>query len=341
MIYAKSSAAKKALSVAQNLQKYFVTQLNSISQKYGKSKDFEAVEWLRDAGAHGGGVRFEARDESLFNAASVNVSQVHYDDIPSKNLNSASAISTIIHPKNPNIPSIHMHISFTELREGKSYWRIMADLNPSVRNDNDARDFDAALQMYAKDKYEEAKQQGDKYFYIPALKRHRGIVHFYLENYFTENEENDIAYAKAFGIGVINAYTQIFENALQRNDEIMLQQIEAQLRYHTVYLFQVLTLDRGTTSGLLIHDQNDVGIMGSLPSRIDRGLLESFSKLVDEPQNYLVEKIVDAIQDDGVVDVKVKQRLANVVREHYRQYPESLKFQASGNSIPSTVGNHK
>ena len=43
-----------------------------------------------------------------------------------------------------------------------------------------------------------------------------------------------------------------------------------QLAYHTLYFFQVLTLDRGTTSGLLVHDQNDLGIMGSLPAWVDR-----------------------------------------------------------------------
>ena len=41
------------------------------------------------------------------------------------------------------------------------------------------------------------------------------------------------------------------------------------------YLFQVLTLDRGTTSGLLIHNQNDVGIMGSLSLYINKVLLSS------------------------------------------------------------------
>jgi len=35
------------------------------------------------------------------------------------------------------------------------------------------------------------------------------------------------------------------------------------------------TADRGTTSGLLVHDENDVGILGSLPSHVDKKLLES------------------------------------------------------------------
>ena len=37
--------------------------------------------------------------------------------------------------------------------------------------------------------------------------------------------------------------------------------------------FGVLILNRCTTSGLLVHDQNDVGIIGSLPSHVNRLLL--------------------------------------------------------------------
>ena len=33
-----------------------------------------------------------------------------------------------------------------------------------------------------------------------------------------------------------------------------------QLEYFSLYFLQVLTLDRGTTSGLLIHNDNDVGV---------------------------------------------------------------------------------
>ena len=41
-----------------------------------------------------------------------------------------------------------------------------------------------------------------------------------------------------------------------------------QLAYHTRYFYQVLLLDRGTTAGLLVHDDNDVGTLGSLPGQV-------------------------------------------------------------------------
>ena len=120
----------------------------------------------------------------------------------------------------------------------------------------------------------------------------------------------------------------------------------AQLSYHTVYFFQVLTLDRGTTSGLLVHSQNDVGIMGSLPSHVDRALLRSWAAKVAAPQDALVHALVDVLPetDDATpcpVDDRTRQRLAQTVRAHYQAHPEALNMQAAGNIIPPTVNNHQ
>ena len=338
--HAKSPQAESAYQLVEELQAYFVSKLNDVSYTFGEAVDFEAVEWFRDEGKHGG-VRYEARDNTIFNRASVNVSQVHYDDV-SKKLGSASAISKIIHPQNPHVPSMHMHISWTEMKEGKGYWRIMADLNPSLKNDVFQRDFEMALERVADAYYEEGKEQGDRYFYIPALKRTRGVSHFYLENFSTDNFESDRAFAKKMGESVINAYIGIVVQALQHYIGYTLQEKTTQLDYHTLYLFQVLTLDRGTTSGLLIHDQNDVGIMGSIPSHINRTLLESWKVLMPKPQDELVQSLLDALPSEvpTPVEVDTKKALAKAVRTHYKKYPEALRLQASGAVIPDTVNNH-
>ena len=340
LILASSQEAKSAYELVRSLQNRFVSKLNNLSQTIGEKKDFEEVTWLRDEGLHGGGSRFEFRDEKLFNAASVNVSQVHYDEMSEKNLKSATAISTIIHPRNPNVPSVHIHISLTELRDGSSYWRLMADLNPSVYNEDDKNAFDVALSNLSGELYEEAKLQGDKYFYIPALERRRGVSHFYLENYKTDDKKADEEFALSFGEGVIDSYIDIVTDAFETRSSCSSRAINAQLEYHTLYLFQVLTLDRGTTSGLLIHNQNDIGIMGSLPAYVDRELLLSWASHVEFPQEALVQALANAINVGGEIDAPTKAKLAEVVRSHYKTYPEALKMQASGDTIPSTVSNH-
>jgi len=341
-IPAKSSQAIKAYELVNDLQTYFVGKLNDISRELGKDKSFEAVEWGRDEGSHGGGVRYEARDDSIFNRASVNVSQVHYDDDETKKLGSATAISTIIHPNNPHAPSMHMHISWTQMRDGKEYWRIMGDLNPSLQNDVFQRDFEVALERAAGEFYGEAKMQGDRYFNIPVLNRTRGISHFYLENFNTGDFETDKEFAYGMGKAIIDVYIGITLQALQYYTTYTAEEKEIQLAYHTLYLFQVLTLDRGTTSGLMVHDQNDVGIMGSIPSHVNKPLLYSWLEKMPQPQDKLLLDLLDALPEDKIVlvDESVKKCLANAVRGHYKKFPEALSMQASGEIIPSTVDNH-
>jgi len=93
---ATSEGAIKALAMLSNAQHNFVTQLSQLCKQQTKPAHFAQKQWLRDKGEHGGGVRFEAPQHSLFNQASVNVSQIHFEDIPDKAFISATALSTII-----------------------------------------------------------------------------------------------------------------------------------------------------------------------------------------------------------------------------------------------------
>jgi len=315
-----------------------------VALEFGEGKSCESVVWGRDGGKHGGGSRYEARDEVVFNRGSVNVSQVHYDDDESKKLGSATAISTIIHPRNPHVPSMHMHISWTQMRDGKGYWRIMADLNPSIlsESDLDKKIFSKMLKDVTGKHYEEGAAQGDRYFNIPVLGRTRGVSHYYLEGYNTGDFEADKAFSKEVGEAVIDTYIAIISGKLSEYPNFTAENAEEQLAYHTLYLFQVLTLDRGTTSGLLVHDQNDVGIMGSIPSHVNRDILASWQALMPEPQDKLVTALLNALPkvNPTPVDEKTKVKLAKAVRKHYKKYPEALNMQASGEIIPPTVDNH-
>lgn len=348
-IPAKSLQAKEAYALVRGLQSYFVSKLNAIALEYGEGKSCETVLWGRDKGTHGGGSRYEARDTVVFDRASVNVSQVHYDDNPTKKLGSATAISTIIHPRNPHAPSMHMHISWTQMRDGEGYWRIMADLNPSIlsESDLDKKIFSSTIQKITGDDYKEGKAQGDRYFNIPVLGRRRGVSHYYLEGYNTGDFQADKTFGKKLGEAVIDTYIAIVTAKLSAHPIFTTQNLEEQLAYHTLYLFQVLTLDRGTTSGLLVHDQNDVGIMGSIPSHVNRDILSSWKELMPKPQDELLSALLEALPKETptFVDEKTKKKLANAVRKHYKKYPEALDLQASNmqtlrKSVPSTVENH-
>jgi coproporphyrinogen III oxidase len=338
---ASSPRAADAYTLAVTLQRHMVEAMQAIG-----GEPFVATRWARDQGRHGGGERWETGTTPVFDRASVNVSQVHYDDEAARKLASATALSTIIHPAHPRAPSLHLHVSWTEMRDAESYWRIMADLNPAIPDPAATAVFVARLRDAAPSVFDDAAAQGDRYFWIPALGRHRGVAHFYLEGYHTGRFEQDAALARTVGDTAIDTYAGLVRAALAASPAPTAAERAAQLAYHTTYVFQVLTLDRGTTSGLLVHDQNDIGILGSLPSHVDRALLASWADRVAPPQDALVRALVDAIPAAPAgaaspIEPATKQALAAAVRAFYRAHPEAIALQASGGVVPATAANHR
>ncbi|CAN5721601.1 coproporphyrinogen III oxidase [soil metagenome] len=342
MILACSPTAGVALQLVTDLQRRMVAAQEAVARSVHSADRFVAVPWLRDEGRHGGGTRLCVADSPVFDRASVNVSQVHYDDEPAKRLASASALSAIIHPRHPRAPSVHIHVSWTEMRDGTGYWRIMADLNPAIAVEADRDRFLDALRGAAGPLFDEGVRQGEQYFYIPAAGRHRGVAHFYLEQYATSNPDADRALARSIGEAAIDTHADIMTDALHQAPAPTEASRATQLAYHTLYFFQVLTLDRGTTSGLLVHSQNDVGILGSLPSHVDRELLASWRSAVPAPLGVLVDGLTAVLPGARValVDDDVKRALATAVRAFFTAHPDALALQARGDVIPPTVANH-
>lgn len=340
----QSIPALAAHTIVDDLQKYFVYQLDRVTGSSRQEPSFGAVEWYRDEGRHGGGIRYGANNQRIFNRASINVSQIQYDDDPSKRLSSATALSTIIHPDNPYAPSLHLHISWTENKGSQGYWRLMADLNPSIVNDKHSIMFVEKIKQTLPDElFELASKQGDQYFFIPVLDRHRGVAHYYLEEYRSGQNDADFRLAHDFGKAVIDIYLDIFIHAIRSNSIPMPGQYLQQLEYHSLYFLQVLTLDRGTTSGLLIHNDNDLGIMGSLPAHVDKQLLIKWLESMPVPQDELLQGLIDVISGEtkSHIDDKTKLKLAEIVRQHYQKHPKALTMQAQGFTVPTTVDNHE
>ena len=281
-------------------------------------------------------------NDSLFNRASVNLSQVFYEDLPDKPLNSATAISTIIHPAHPLSPSMHMHISFTERKKGRGYWRLMADLNPSNEDEKYKTQFKNAIKQASNNLFEFGQKQGNEYFFIPALNRHRGVSHFYLEQHDSGDWTQDSVLAIKFGEMVIDTYCDIFYQSNFEQHLATEAQTRKQLDYHSLYFLQVLTLDRGTTSGLLAHNQNDVGTLGSIPSPIDTLLLRKWIAILPEAQKPLMLGLLSILDESEhcLIDNKQKQDLVDQVRIFYKNHPQAIELQAKGFVVPPTVKNH-
>jgi len=335
----------KVQSLVVRLQQTFVKKLEAIHMTGKTSKGqelFEAIVWLRDSGVHGGGKRYQTSRTKVFNRASVNVSAVHYKDKPRYPIDTATALSVIIHPHNPHAPSMHFHLSYIEPRGKKPYWRMITDLNPSIPNDNDASIFESSLKgvkHITPALYAAAQDFGDRYFYIPALGCHRGVSHLFINKISSDDFDPAEALELATDLAekTIDTYVSLVQGAIDRHPEQTITDAEraAQLAYHTLYTFQVLTLDRGTTHGLLAHAENDIGTLGSLPCKLDSALMSSWVSQLPAPQDKLLQNVIDAVSNtaqDGstVCEITDQTRadLANVVRRHYRANRGATKMQA-------------
>lgn len=346
-----SPNAKSAGELVGSLQRRFADSLLAICARLDDETLFHREYWARDEGKHGGGNRLGAAATSTFNQATLNISHVHYDDDATRPLGAAVALSAIVHPRHPRVPSAHLHFSYTEMKDGTGSFRLMADLNPAIPFAAETSLFVEEMRRALGALSASAKAQGDAYFQIPALGRTRGVAHFYLEGYGEEaagtearSFAKDLAFVRSVGEVAIDTYVQLLGAAFARVDGAAPTEEEerAQLAYHTLYLFQVLTLDRGTTSGLMVHDQNDAGIMGSLPIYVDKALLLDWKSKVTAPQDALVQGLVDALPEPDAsgrsfVDHETRLRLAAVVRAHYTVHPEALALQASGGIEPTPM----
>lgn len=343
-----SQESKDIRNLADQLQEHFLLTLNNYIDTT-KKEGWNGIKWERDQGVHGGGIRYQQVNSELFHRATINVSGVHYEDKERYPIDSATALSVILHPKNPYAPSMHFHISYVETRsaEKENYWRMIADLNPSISNVNDTEKFESnfkTINHMTPELLDDALEFGNMYFYIPALKRHRGTSHLFIGNLSSQDmsKENGKELAEDLAKKTIKRYASIVKNAIAAHpsNSLTVTDYEQQLYFHTVYFFQVLTLDRGTTHGLLAHSDNDVGTLGSLPNFVDKKLLSKWKELIDsDVQQQLLQQIIDLLPDDeikngvkgNVVDDNLRSKIANVVRKHYRGNRGATSKQANLN----------
>lgn len=325
-------------TVLESVQAHFVDRLEAVTADGVSSKgDFAPSSWLRDAGEHGGGKRYGVVDVPLFNRASVNYSAVHYDDVPEKPVKSATALSVIIHPRNPHAPSMHCHFSYTEPRTRAPYWRMISDLNPSLHDPHFKNTFEKALKRRCpEDLFDDGKLFGDKYFFIPELNMYRGTSHLFIaELADTEMDPNaSRELAKTLAITTIDTYTDIIQTAMDAHpaDTVTDAAREQQLAYHTAYFYQVLFLDCGTTAGLLAHSENDVGTLASLPNYISPKLLRTWlEEKVQPPHDVLLNRILEVLPEDEEpchVTDEIRANLAATVRDYYVEDRTRTKAQA-------------
>ena len=235
--------------------------------------------WKRstDNGADGGGGTMAVMHGRVFEKVGVNVSTVygtfteqHRKQIPGAADDGqfwASGISLVAHMQSPLVPAVHMntrHIATT-----KQWFGGGADLTPIYPDDNEKREFHAALQATC-DKhdagyYSRFSKWCDEYFFIPHRNEPRGVGGIFYDNLESQDWQDDFAFTRDVGIAFLDVFPKIVRQKM--NQPWTTEQRNHQLVRRGRYVEFNLIYDRGTKFGLETRG-NPEAILMSLPPEV-------------------------------------------------------------------------
>ena len=271
---------------------------------------FRVDRWTRSEG--GGGVSCVLQDGHTFEKAGVNVSVVHGTIPPSAvaQMNSrgkklpegkqmpffACGISSVIHPRNPMVPTIHFNYRYFEVEEnpGSIRWWFGGgcDLTPYYLDYEDGRFFHRFLKSICDRHnlkyYPKFKAWCDDYFKIKHRNLSRGIGGIFFDDLDKPDQESCFKFVKDCAESVTPLYLPLVRKHRERHYGYAERQWQLVRRGH--YAEFNLVYDRGTKFGLYTPGARYESILMSLP------LTAKWEYMFDMPPGGKEEELTEILR---------------------------------------------
>lgn len=227
---------------------------------------FQRKPWEHQSG--GGGEIGIVRGQ-VFEKAAVNWSGVSGPSFPMKDGEGpyfATGISLITHMSNPHAPTVHMNIRYIET-SSRSWFGGGYDLTPMGPSyDEDKIHFhlvaQSTLDLFGTDLYPQFSQNAKEYFYIPHLKKERGVGGIFFDHYNTGDFKNDFLMWQSIGNSFLDTILPIYKKRIYLPYSEQDKEIQLKKRAH--YVEFNLLYDRGTKFGFQ-SGGNPEAILCSMP----------------------------------------------------------------------------
>jgi coproporphyrinogen III oxidase len=162
----------------------------------------------------------------------------------------ATAISLIVHPRNPYVPTTHANLRFFFVEATEPVWYFGGgfDLTPYYGFEEDCVHWHTQARAAAGAHYPALKQACDEYFYLPHRQECRGIGGLFFDDWTEGGFEAAFGFVRAVGDHFLPAYRPIFERRM--HTPYGERERDWQLYRRGRYAEFNLAIDRGTKYGL-------------------------------------------------------------------------------------------
>ncbi|XP_046399083.1 oxygen-dependent coproporphyrinogen-III oxidase [Ischnura elegans] len=247
---------------------------------------FKVDRWVREEG--GGGITCVLQDGQTFEKAGVNISVVSGHLPPAaiaqmrargKNFKEgtslpffAAGVSSVIHPRNPMVPTIHFNYRYFEVKDPSDnsvqwWFGGGTDLTPYYLNESDCTHFHKTLKdacdKHDKSYYPKFKKWCDDYFNVTHRGERRGVGGIFFDDLDAPSREEAFAFVTECARAVIPSYLPLVKE--HKNDGYGYAERQWQLLRRGRYVEFNLIYDRGTKFGLFTPGARYESILMSLP----------------------------------------------------------------------------